>query len=264
MNKEEIDHALELRRAGQTEQALEAFRALAQTADDPDDKAGAILQEASCLSTLRRYEEAKAGLDRARQATQKEWLHAYADEQEALVCMGEGRYEESLAIYDRVLAKYPFVATDPKYRGLYETVQAQRGILLSTLRRAEEALPILAEALKFDLSEQEHGMVIYNLGQCFLTLNDREQAKTAFEEVAKVCQDRYCVLGSRFNLGVIHAQEGAWAKAIQELHWCEEKEGAQDLPPGVLYGWLAKAHGAIGETAEAERYRKMMYPPKPE
>src|SRR5208282_2122734 len=101
-------------------------------------------------------------------------------------------------------------------------------------------------------------------GQCFLALKDREQAKTAFEEVAKVCRDRYCVLGSRFNLGVIYAREGAWEKAIQEFRWCEEKGAAEDLPSGLLYAWLAKGLDAIGGTAEAARYRKMTDPPKPQ
>ena len=255
-----VNHAFELRKVGQTEKALEAFRALIASTEDPDDKAGLLMQEASCLAELGHRDEAKAALEQARLVSRKPWLNAYADEQEALISMSEGDYDQSLRIYDGILSQYPFVNEDAAHRGLYESVQVERGIILSTLGRREEALKVLAEALKFDLTEHERGTVIYNIGKCFLALKDQAQAKAAFEEVPMVCQDRDCVLPSRFNLGMIYANEGRLGSALQEFKWCEANGGADELPPGVLYSCLAEVLGAAGVTAEAERYRKLADP----
>ena len=260
MDREAINHAFELRKSGQTEQALEVFRAQIAVTDDRDDKAGLFMQEASCLAELGRHDEAREALKRARSASTKKWLSAYADEQEALMSMGEGSYEESLRIFEGILSQYPFVKEDTAHRGLYESVQVERGILLATLGRREEALKVLAETLKFDLSQHERGTVIYNIGKCFLAVKDQDQARAAFEEVPMVCQDRDCVLPSRFNLGMIYANEGRLGSALREFKWCEANGGADDLPAGVLYSCLADVLEAAGVTAEAERYRNMVDP----
>ena len=260
MDMDAINHAFELRKSGQTEEALEIFRTLIAVTENRDDKAGLFMQEASCLAALGRHEEAKAALDRARLSSQKKWLCAYADEQEALICMGEEKYEEALNIFDRLLTQYPFVRDEADYRGLFESVQTERAILLSTLGRKKEALPLLVDALKFDLSEHERGSVIYNIGQCFLALKDRDQARTAFEEVPMVCQDRDCVLPARFNLGMIYAQEGKFDSALPEFKWCEANGGVEAFPPGVLYSWLADVLDASGLSAEAAGYRAKINP----
>jgi tetratricopeptide (TPR) repeat protein len=260
MDMDAVNHAFELRKAGQTEQALEAFRTLIAVTEDPDDKAGLLMQEASCLAELGQRDEAKAALERARSPSLKPWLSAYADEQEALICMGEGDYEEALRIFDGILSQYPFVKEDAAHRGLFESVQVEQGIILSALGRYEDALKVLAGTLKFELSEHERGTVIYNVGKSFLALKDQEQAKAAFEEVPMVCQDRDCVLPARFNLGMIYANEGRLGSALQEFKWCEANGGVEFLPAGVLYSCLAEVLEAAGVTAEAERYRKMAEP----
>ncbi len=262
MDMDAVNHALKLRKSGQTEEALEIFRTLIAVTENPDDKAGLLMQEASSLTALGRHEESKAALQRARSYSQKKWLGAYADEQEGLIAMGEGNLEEALRVFDRLLAQNPFVKQDSEYRGLYESVQAQRGILLSSLGRHEEALPVLVEALKFELSEHERGTVVYNIGKCFLALGDRDQARTAFEEVPMVCEDRDCVLPARFNLGMIYAQEGKFGSAVQEFKWCEANGGADEFTPQVLYSWLANVLDAAGVPTEADRYRAMIPPEK--
>jgi tetratricopeptide (TPR) repeat protein len=262
MDIDALNAALSLRHSGRTEEALEAFRALFEETEDFDEKAGIVLHEASCLTTLQRYEEAKEALNRARRMSRLAWTGAYADQQEALVCMWEGRYEDSLQIYDRLLSQHPKVATDPELRDLYESVQAERGIILATLNRTEDALPLLAGALVYRVSDSKKGLILYHLGQCFLSLNQTKDAKTAFEEVGRVCQDHYCVLGSRYNLGIIYAQEGALGKALQELEWCEANLGGDDALRDYIYVWLAKVLTTAGRTAEAARYRKLIKSPE--
>jgi tetratricopeptide (TPR) repeat protein len=261
MDLDAVKRALSLRHAGKTEEALEGFRVLVEKTADFDEKAGVILHEASCLTTLHRYEEAKAALNRARQMSQLAWTGAYADQQEALICMWEGRYEESLETYDRLLSQHPKVATEAEFRDLYESVQAERGIILATLGRTDEALSLLAGALAYKVGDSKKGLILYHLGQCFLTLNNPGDAKTAFAEVAKVCDDRYCILGSRYNLGTIYAQEGAWGKALQELEWCEANLGDDDALRDYIYVWLAKVLATVGRLDEAESYRKLIKSP---
>jgi len=258
MDPETINRAFALRKSGAMDEALRLFRGAAAGASDPNDRAGVMLHEASCLISLRRFDEAKTALQRAREATQDTWLGAYADQQEAVIYMWECRYEESLAVYDRLLATYPFIREDARFRALFESVQTERAILLSTLHFAAKALPALTDALSFNLSDPERGMVLYHLGRCFMTLKSFAKAKAAFEDLLKICQDRHCLLGARFSLGMIYAQQRIWGRALRDLRWCEQNCGDGDLPRRLLHEWLAKVLDATGSPAEAKRYRAMM------
>jgi tetratricopeptide (TPR) repeat protein len=240
------------------EEGIAEFHALAERAEDPDEKFAAILSEASCLNSVRRFQEARAAVERARQIMRYEEAKAYADKEEAFAYWGERRYKDALRMYNEVLSAFPRVLKVSENRELYEFAQTERGIVLATLGRAEEALPLLEDALTFGISDEKKGDIFYNLGYCFQIMNQPEKAKSAFEQTLRLCTDPIGILGSRYNLATIFAKEGAFGKALQELEWCEAHLADGDLPRDHVYGWLVKVLGAAGRTAEAERYQKLM------
>jgi tetratricopeptide (TPR) repeat protein len=260
MDQERFDRAMALVDSGNVEKAITQLHALAERAEDPDEKFAATLKEASCLNSLRRFGEARAAVERARQIMRYEEAKAYADNEEAFALWGERRYEDSLRLYNEVLSAFPRVLKVPEHRELYEMAQAQRGTVLATLGRAEEALPLLEEALTYSIGDEMKGGVYCDLGYCFRIMNQPEKAKSAFEQALRLCTDPTVVLGSRYNLATIYAKEGAFGKALQELEWCEAHLADGDLPRDYVYGSLVKVLRAAGRPAEAEEYLKLISP----
>lgn len=258
MDEKRLEEAMALVNSGNVEKAIAEFHALAERAEDPDEKFAAALKEASCLNSLCRFREARAAVERARQVIRYEEAKPYADNEEGFACWGEHRYEHALRMYNEVLSAFPRILKVSEHRDLYELAQTQRGIVLATLGRAEEALPLLEEALTYTISDEKRGDIFYNLGYCFQIMNQPEKAKGAFEQALRLCTDPIGVLGSRYNLATIYAKEGALGKALQEFEWCEAHLADGDLPPNYVYGWLFKVLQAAGRDSEAEKYRKLI------
>jgi tetratricopeptide (TPR) repeat protein len=258
MDLKALNHAISIRDSGDQEGALEEIRLLIQKTEDPVEKASLILNETNILSVLRKFTEARASLQRARQTSRDDWSKAHADYQEGLLCSLECRHEEALRSYDRILSTYPQVMADLRNRYLYEAVQLGRGTVLATLGRAKEALPLLEEALTYNVSEDRKGWVFYNLAFCFQIMKQDRKAKRAFEQARNLSSDPNCILGSRYSLGVLYAKERAWGKALLELEWCEQHFIEGDTPRDYVYGCLVKVLRAVGRPAEAEKYRNLM------
>jgi tetratricopeptide (TPR) repeat protein len=164
-------------------------------------------------------------------------------------------------MYDRILSRYPDVLQRAENGYLVEAIQYDRGMALALLGRAEEALPLLEEALAYPLSDNRRGWLCYNLGYCFNIMKQPGKAKVAFERARTLSTEPVCALGARYNLGALYAKEGALGKALQELEWCEEHFVEGDVPKDWVYGWLAKVLRAAGRDAEADRYQKLANPP---
>lgn len=258
MDLEALNHAISVRDSGDQEGALEEFRALIEKTADPAEKASLILNETNILTVLRRLPEARLSLQRARQTAEDDFFKANADHQEASLCAYEGRYDDSLRIYDRILSCYLHVLEDVQNRYLYESVQIDRGTVLTMLGRAQEALPLLEKALTYNISDDRKASVLYELGLCFQGIKQDQKAKSAFEHARQLSQDPQRILGSRYSLGVLYGKEGAWGKALLELEWCEQHFVEGVIPRDYVYGCLVKVLRAVGRPAEAEKYRKLM------
>jgi tetratricopeptide (TPR) repeat protein len=258
MDEKRLEGAMALVNSGKVEEGIAEFHALGERSEDPDERFAAFVSEASCLNSLRRYREARAAAQRAREVSRSEAASAYADYEEAFAWRGERRFEDAVRMYDRVLSAFPRILDVSENREIYESAEIGRGIALATLGRAEEALPVLEEALSYAISDEKRGDVFYNLGYCFQIMNQPEKAKSAFEQALRLCTDPIGVLGSRYNLGTIYAKEGALGKALQEFEWCEAHLTDGDLPRDYVYGWLVKVLRAVGRPTEAERYQKLI------
>jgi tetratricopeptide (TPR) repeat protein len=258
MDLDALNHAISVRDSGDQEGALAEFRSLIDKTEDPFERATLIGNEANILIVLHRFAEAKLSLKRARATAQDDSSEAHADYQEALLCIQEGRYSDALHFHERIFRKYPHIVRDPQNRYLYEALQADRGTVLCILGRAQEAIPILEEALTYEISDEKKGRAFYDLGFCYQGTKQDEKAEVAFEQARRLCKDPRVLVGARYSLGALYGKKGQWGKALQELEWCEEHFVNCDVPRDYVYGWLFKVLRAIGRPDEAERYRKLI------
>ena len=130
--------------------------------------------------------------------------------------------------------------------------------MLSLLGRAQEAIPILEEALSYEIADERKGRVFYDLGFCYQGTMEDQKAELAFERACKLSKNPRVVVGARYSLGALYVKKRQLGKALHELEWCDEHFVDCDVPRGHVWGYLVKVLRAIGRPGEAERYQKLI------
>ena len=184
-------------------------------------------------------------------------MRARTEFNEAVIYWEERKFKESFGVLNKMLKDYSELLSTPDFRDLYEMIQQRRAILLAEFDRPREARLLLEEALSFQLDAEDKSKLLYYLGVALYNLGDKLGAKTRFLEAPQGRPDDYASISSRFYLGVIYLEEGAYGKALQEFEWVEPRVGLTGIPKDRIYGWLAKAYRITGNTSEAERYEKL-------
>jgi tetratricopeptide (TPR) repeat protein len=254
---ERFQEAMALRDSGREEEAIRELRAMAQEALDPDEKAAHILGEAVSLLRLGRLDEARKCNRRAADVAVSRGIRARIDFNEAVICWEERKFKESFGVLNKMLKDYSELLSTPDFRDLYEKVHQRRAILLAEFDRQREARPLLEEALSFQLDADDKALLLYYLGVALYKLGDKLGAKTRFLEAQQGRPDDYGSISSRFYLGVIYSEEGAYGKALQEFEWVEPRVSLTGIPKDRIYGWLAKTYRQTGNPSKAERYEKL-------
>jgi len=257
MDWERYQKALALEDSGREEEAIRELRAMAEEAIDPDEKAAHIFGEAVCLLRLGRLDEARKCNRRAADVSVSDGMRARTDSCEAVTYWEERKFKESFDVLNKMLKDYSGLLSTPDFRDLYEMVHQRRAILLAEFGRQREARPLLEEALSFQLDADDKALLLYYLGVALYKLGDKPGAKTRFLEALQGRPDDYGSISSRFYLGVIYSEEGAYGKALQEFGRVELKVSLTGIPKGRVYGWLARTYRLSGNAREAEKYEKL-------
>lgn len=258
MDWERFQEAMALRDSGREEDAIRELRAMAQEALDPDEKAAHILGEAVCLLRLGRHDEARKCNRGAANVAVSRGIRARIDFNEAVICWEERKFKESFGMLNKMLKEYSELLSTPDFRDLYEMVHQRRAILLAEFDRHREARPLLEEALSFQLDADDMALLLYYLGVALYKLGDKLGARTRFLEALQGRPDDYGSISSRFYLGVIFSEEGAYGKALEEFERVEPHVGLTGIPKDRIYGWLARTYRLSGNVREAERYEKLV------
>jgi len=259
IDQERFQKAMALRDSGREEEAIRELRAMADEADDPndpDEKAAFIYGEAVCLLRLGRLDEARKVNRRAADVSVSDGMRARTDFNEAFICWEERKFKKSFGLLNKMLQEYSELLSTPDFRDLYEMVHQRRAILLAEFGRQREARPLLEEALSFQLDADDKAQLLYYLGVALYTLGDKLGAKARFLEAQQDRPDDYASVSSRFYLGVIYSEEGAYGKALHEFEWVEPRVSLTGIPKDRIYGWLARTYRMTGNTSAAERYEK--------
>lgn len=187
MDSERLKRAVDLRDAGQVEDALRELAELKAITPDPANQALILVHESVVLAKAGRFEKAHAKADEATRLCSDRVTECNALVAHSGAHSVEGKRDYALAELDLALRNYPDVLGTVGYRFLYEEIQLRRGLLLIWLNRLKEARDTLQECQRFDLSREERCRVLSNLGACYHDLGELDHAVEALTEFLRMC-----------------------------------------------------------------------------
>ena len=257
MDQVRFDHAMALRDAGQVERALEELSYLVDSTPDPQERASLVLNQATCLTIMRRFDEARERQKEAIRISQRVEIRASADFGTASICALEGRDAEALARFEALLRDFGQALVRPENLDVYYETQMRRGSLLLGAGRFREARKVLEECLTFPLGERDESFVLYNLGACYANLRERDLGKETLQKALERGLQGPDSVSAHYYLGTIYSAEGAHAKALAEFEWCLAHEAEGQIARKHIYEWLSGTAGRLGMNREAEHYQAL-------
>jgi tetratricopeptide (TPR) repeat protein len=243
--------------------AVAVLKGLIASAKDTELKAQLMLLQVQWLIKAGKLDDAKKLLDDAGNllpaTEQARQLHDFF---EVDVLIAEERYEDALKKLDnlhqihRAVGKRPNSAHLLDLDDLNEGIQLRRGVVLATLERYGEALPILEEVLSLDVEKE--GDFYYLLGLCYYEAGRYDRAREMFLKGFEEGLPENYKIPAHFALGVVCARLGAHAKAKSELEICLANDSSGQIDRRTLLDWLAGACRALGLDEEEQRYRSLL------
>jgi tetratricopeptide (TPR) repeat protein len=197
-------------RAGALDRALEAYRAGASAAGDPETRAEAFTREADVLRSRCEWDAALSAARRAQDVARSAELGqklAEAVIAEANVLMSQGDFSQAMLKFNEIAT----VNTDPRLRGIalqnIGSMHAQSGQPRAAVRAFTESLG------NFQRAEyvRGEGIALNNLGRLALDSNDCEGARPLFEralQLARGVEDSDLAALASLNLAWAHCYAG--------------------------------------------------------
>ena len=263
---------LDLLTAGRPSDAHLEFQRLLDESLPSDEKASVLWQEAECYRLLGRWEEAMKCADRcvelkphgSEDRLEAEYFRAAVEERQAVQKLERdtrvAAFLKALQRFDCILKDYAELLRRPHLRAPYESIQVHRGILLQQVNKFQEAHDALQEAQSYNLEDGVKGSAWLALGLSLFYLNRKDEAekwlRKVFEDPGVKNYDQY---SSKYVLGIINAQKGAYAKALLEFQACEPHTSEALINRKDLYEWLAFTSRGAGLTNDADKYEQMAH-----
>lgn len=257
MDFQRLERAIALRDDGQWEEAESEFRGLEGLSRCEEEKGELLINQAWCLSGLKRVPEARARLQEAANLQVKSLdYRARIDLLDASLDGEEGKAEESLKKLDGLLKKYTSFLQTQTPRYLYEEAQMRRGCLLAYLNRFKEACPILEQVLGYGIAK--HADFFFHLGNCYLRLGKKADAEKMLSKALSLGLEGGWAVAGHYYLGSCYLGSGAYAKAMQEFEAAESLANRLDKPKKHLYEALIKTARVLGLDSEAAKYDHLL------
>jgi tetratricopeptide (TPR) repeat protein len=255
--QERLERARNLMETGDFESSLKAFREIGSAAQDVDTKFDCTYGELLSLIRLGKDHEARQLLRVIRKTfAEIDEALVRADEAEIELDSWEDRWDRVLPALDRMLDRYGDLLHHPRLRDMYEQVQLRRGMRLADLGRYKEALPLLEEAVTFDLPRSD-GNLYHELGRCYLDSEDYERANDALTKAIKLGIHDSRAAHAHWNIAVILLRKDSAARALDELRLAEEHATSAGTSKKNIYKAMAIAFHKLGMVEDALRYAKM-------
>ena len=256
MNTRLFEEAVSLRDSGRMQEAILAFRRLARSTADPQERGSIVLNEAACFVKLGRPTEARQRMrDAIPLLPDTDEFKLLLEFYDAVLCVQEGDSEGAVRKMGKILDAHQNLLAS-EYSELYEDIQMRRGTLLVQLQRSREALPILEEALSFSASK-EPGFY-YHVGLCYLDLGRLEEAKSNLRQsLASGSLSKHWEAKAHYYLGITHGKQRAYAWAKQELELAASLLSESNLRPEHVYENLAEICRMLRLRDEARKYREL-------
>lgn len=150
--------------------------------DEPLERAASLLEDAERRGEQGRFEDAERLAIEAKNLVEGNWQAcAEIDLFRARTLLQAQRLEEGVRNLTAILTEYADLFKNPNSREVYEMVQLQRAFSLVHLEKSDEALPLLEEALSFQLEKDVQSDLHCHLGRCYHERSRYPLAKEHFE-----------------------------------------------------------------------------------
>src|ERR1035437_2540840 len=189
MNHPTIQRAVELDDPKLAKDALQEIEVLLRASSDQEEKLYLLFSRANCYEILGNFEEARVHLALALRERPDESSKTTFDFMQALFCQREEKYAEALERFTNVLTVHSEELKRTETRFLYEDIQTRRAVLSVTLRKFQDAIPLLRETLSFELSKELRSDVFASLGLCHLAQRVRA-VKTFLPPIPRARTDK--------------------------------------------------------------------------
>lgn len=251
-----VEHAYRLCEAGKWNEALVQFETLASRNVGALEKAGFLIDQATCHSELGDFEKARALVAEAKVLTTGD-LEAWAqvDFFAATLLLMEERREEGLEAISRLLRDYSDWFGTMEGRELYRDVQLQRAFSLMHVPRYQEARPALEEVIGFPLEDDNKVLVRCHLGRCYCEPGEYSLAKEQFSEANRlsVPEDWESIFHYYFGYSLYSLKEYRAAK--REFLLC--LQSGSEIPPSLKYDMLGAVSEKLGKRREMRLFEEM-------
>lgn len=235
MDQKRFENANRLWAEGHIEQAAGEFHTMAETADCPDEKIGAFLNEHKCLLQISHLDEANEVMRQIRALRiQDEFIRMLVDVADSFMTTQMGRLKDGVEKFEALLESNKEQLRSPENQGLYEEIQQKRGVSLTNLCRYGEAIPILEEAASFTTDKFEPQLVHFFLAVCYQGNSEPERAKQEFLRVISLGLNNDFEADAHYRLAILYYRSGALAQAKYHL------EAALQMPEQALSDRLRK------------------------
>jgi tetratricopeptide (TPR) repeat protein len=249
-----IQKAIESKDPGLAKHALREIEIRLCSPADEEEKIYLLFSRANCYLVLGSFDDAREALDVALEERRDESSQTTFDWMHGLIAQEEGKYADALERYTGVLTAHAAELGRSECRFLYEDIQARRGSLSVTLRRFQEAIPLLQESLSFELSPGERSSALAGLGLCYLELKEYDSARDRFLEAKASGVTSNWKWQLPFYLGIAYYYKGMLREAKGEFLRCEELAAVHAVPVMDMYSWLSATCKHLGEISESARY----------
>ncbi len=258
MKESVIQRAVELNDPDLAKEALREIDVLLSSSSDRNERVYLLFGRSSCYGVLGDFAEARRQLAVALdEGGGDPFAQVSFDFGAGLLFQREGNYAEALDRFSSALSTHSQQFKRPEMRFMYEDIQQRRAFLSVTLSRFENAIPLLREALSFDLDKELRSNTIASLGLCFLELKEYEHSRDQFLEAVALGLTREWGGKAHFYLGIAYFYTDMVGEAKREFLLCEQLAAIHQLPIVDIYGWLSSICKRLGEASESERFARM-------
>jgi tetratricopeptide (TPR) repeat protein len=255
---DKAERARELYESGKFQQAIPHLKELECQSEDSLEKAGYLLDEASCHAGSGDPVEAERCINSARKLVGADPLaSAKIDFLAATLLIEDGQREQGLEALSKTLQDRCSWLESTEGQELYERIQIQRGFTLVHLSKGAEGCPILEEAIFFkSIDDETKSDVHCHLGRYCFEAREYRRAREHFLAAQKlgVSDEWEAIFHYYFGYTLYELKEFEAARRELILS-CQAEPGG--LPPSYKYKMLANICRKLGEYSRARLYDEM-------
>jgi tetratricopeptide (TPR) repeat protein len=229
---------------------------------DPCDKAALLLRKATLCGILHRFVDGRKEIARALETAPPgdPDITFQSERLDALFYHEEKNPKEAFKRMTALLVKYKQHLNVPELRPIYEDIQQRRGFELVQLLKFAEAVLIFKECLTFEMTPEDRGEILSDLGICCSHLERYEEARDCFLQAREVGLMERSQGAVHLQLGIVYYHLNLLRESKREMQLCAQQSDQHTLPMKQVYGWLSAVCGSLGEKDEAESYARLANP----